>query len=247
MKYIKKFESESDYQAYLEDKDYVKPNVSWATDTNAVHYDKKPLPPETRIVATFNVTDTNNPTNIVGYDERSGEYFTSPFSEIEIDGVLQNEVIGYYQFDTEGEHIVKYTLDDDTLVPQGTFFSTYNLTTISIPSGVTSIGMNAFYQCNGLHSVSLPSTLVELGNSAFISCTSLVSVTIPDSVNTIGTSFQNCTGLTSITCLPIIPPTITNLTFSGSDCPIYVPAESVSAYQSASSWSTYTSRIQPIS
>ena len=247
MKYLKKFETNAEYETYKDSEDYITPNVSYCVEQTEVHYEKYTPQPETRIVATFNVTDTSNPTNIVGYDERSGEYFTSPFSEIEIDGVLQNEVIGYYQFDTEGEHIVKYTLDDDTLVPQGTFFSTYNLTTISIPSGVTSIGMNAFYQCNGLHSVSLPSTLVELGNSAFISCTSLVSVTIPDSVNTIGTSFQNCTGLTSITCLPIIPPTITNLTFSGSDCPIYVPAESVSAYQSASSWSTYTSRIQPIS
>ena len=244
------------------------PNVSYCVDLNEVHFNKYTPQPETRIVATFNVTDTSNPTNIVGYDERSGEYFTSPFSEIEIDGVLQNEVIGYYQFDTEGEHIVKYTLDDNTLVPQRTFFNTYNLTTISIPSGVTSIGNNAFYNCIGLHSVSLPNTLVELGNNTFIGCTSLLSVTIPDSVTTMGNSFQsctgltsitipsgvtsmlntfqNCTGLTSITCLPITPPTIDSFSFSGSDCPIYVPAESVSAYQSASDWSTYASRIQAI-
>lgn len=221
------------------------PNVSYCVDLNEVHFNKY-TQPETRIVATFNVTDTSNPTNIVGYDDRNGKYYTSPFSEIEIDGVLQNEVIGYYQFDTSGEHIVKYTLDDVTLIPQKTFFKCYNLTTISIPSGVTSIGDNAFYECEGLHSVSLPNTLVELGNSAFISCPSLVSVTIPDSVTTIGTSFQGCTGLTSITCLPITPPTITNLSFSNNDCPIYVPAESVDAYKVATNWSTYASRIQAI-
>ena len=30
------------------------------------------------------------------------------------------------------------------------------------------------------------------------------------------------------------------------NCPIYVPAESVSAYQSAPNWSTHASRIQAI-
>ena len=246
MKYIKKFETHSDYEDYLESQDYFTPNVSYCVDQNEVHFEKYVPAPETRIIATFNVTDTNNPTNIVGYDDRRGEYYTSPFSEIEIDGVLQNEVIGYYQFDTEGEHIVKYTLDDDRLVPEKTFFNTFNLTTISIPSGVTSIELNAFYHCSGLHSVSLPNTLVELADNAFISCTSLVSVTIPDSVTTMGSSFQQCRGLTSITCLPITPPTIDTNSFSGSDCPIYVPSESVSAYQSATTWSTYASRIQAI-
>lgn len=244
MKYLKEFETHAEYEAYKNGQDYLTPNVSWCVDLDEVHFNKYTPQPETRIVATFDVADTNNPTNIVGYDDRYDEYYTSPFSEIEIDGVLQNEVIGYYQFDTEGEHIVKYTLDDDTLVPQKTFYSCYNLTTISIPSGVTSIGMNAFYYCERLHSVSLPDTLVELGDSAFIGCTSLVSVTIPDSVTTMGSSFQMCTGLTSITCLPITPPTINAHSFNGSDCPIYVPTESVSAYQSASSWSTYASRIQ---
>jgi len=30
------------------------------------------------------------------------------------------------------------------------------------------------------------------------------------------------------------------------NCPIYVPSESVEAYKSASGWSNYASRIQPI-
>ena len=246
MKYIKKFKTHSDYEDYLESQDYLTPNVSYCVDQNEIHFEKYAPAPETRIVATFNVTDTSNPTNIVGYDERSGIYFTSPFSEIEIDGVIQNEVIGYYQFDTTGEHIVKYTSYDNTLIPEKTFFKCNNLTTISIPNGVTSIGSNAFYECNKLSSVSLPNTLVEIDYSGFIGCTSLLSVTIPESVTTMPSSFQGCTGLTSITCLPITPPTIDTLTFSGSDCPIYVPAESVSAYQSASGWSTYASRIQAI-
>jgi hypothetical protein len=48
-----------------------------------------------------------------------------------------------------------------------------------------------------------------------------------------------------VTCLPVTPPTIGSNAFnSTSNYPIYVPADSVSAYQSA--WSDYASRIQAI-
>lgn len=239
MKYIKKFDTHTEYTAYKNGQYYLTPNVSYCVDRDEVHFG----PLEDWMVATFNITDTRAPIKIVGYDERSGVYYTSSFSKIEVDGVVQSEVVGYYRFNTTGEHIVKYMLVDRTSIPEKSFFNCYNLTTISIPNGVTVIGTNAFYQC-GLVSVTLPDTLIELGTSAFISCTGLTTVTIPDSVITIGSSFQGCNGLASINCLPTTPPVINSNAFPSNNCPIYVPAESVSAYQSARSWSNYVSRIQ---
>lgn len=51
--------------------------------------------------------------------------------------------------------------------------------------------------------------------------------------------------LTSATCLSTTPPSIGDSSSFGGEYPIYVPAESVSAYQTA--WSSLASRIQAIS
>ncbi len=70
---------------------------------------------------------------------------------------------------------------------------------ITIPSGVTSIGMQAFSQCSGLTSISIPNSVTNIGNSAFVECSGLTSVSIPDSIKTIGyAAFYGCSGLTSI-------------------------------------------------
>ena len=91
-------------------------------------------------------------------------------------------------------------------------------------------------------------TVMAIGTSCFYKCTRLTSVTIPDSVTSLGTyCFYNCTGLTRITSLAATPPTATSTTFTNvpTGIPVYVPAASVSAYQSASYWSAFTN-IQAI-
>lgn len=80
------------------------------------------------------------------------------------------------------------------------FTVTSNLTSIDIPSGVTSIGTNAFQNFNKLASVDIPSSVTSIGNYAFASCTSLTSIDIPSGVTSIGSNaFQDCTNLTTIT------------------------------------------------
>ena len=71
---------------------------------------------------------------------------------------------------------------------------------VSIPDGVTTIGLEAFSGCTSLTSVTIPDSVTSIGVDAFYSCTSLTSVTIPDGVTSIGEfSFQRCTSLTSVT------------------------------------------------
>ena len=122
------------------------------------------------------------------------------------------------------------------------------LTSINIPSGITSIESLTFSGCKSLTSVTIPNSVTSIGQNGFRNCSGLTSVTIPSGVTSIHPyGFYGCSGLTSITCLAETPPTLSQGVFTyTNNCPIYVLAESVSAYKSASGWSNYASRIQPI-
>jgi len=76
------------------------------------------------------------------------------------------------------------------------------LTSISIPSGVTSIGYAAFFGASSLTSITFsePSKLTSIGILAFYGALSLTSITIPSGVTSIGMSaFSGASSLTSIT------------------------------------------------
>ena len=88
------------------------------------------------------------------------------------------------------------------------FGGCHRLTAIYISNSVTSIGSFAFYGCTGLTSITIPNSVTSIGRSAFNGCTALASVTIGNSVTSIGeTAFERCTGLTSIT----IPNSVTSI------------------------------------
>lgn len=76
----------------------------------------------------------------------------------------------------------------------------------------------------------------------------LKNVYMPSSITYIGANTfdsRKYTKLTGITIDKAEPPTLaaTNAFTNTNNCPIYVPAESVAAYQGATNWSTYSSRI----
>ena len=88
-----------------------------------------------------------------------------------------------------------------------------NSATYVIPSEidgkrVTQIGYDAFNDCTELTSITIPDGVTIIGNSAFSDCTSLETVTIPNSVTHIYTrAFYNCTSLKEVT----IPASVTDI------------------------------------
>jgi len=140
-------------------------------------------------------------------------------------------------------------LGNVTSIGQNAFYGCSGLTSVTIPSSVTSIGIGAFEHCSSLTSITIPDSVANIGYGAFGYCTSLTSCTIGNSVTSIGEyAFYKCISLSSITINATTPPTLSNVNaFSKTnDCPIYVPAQSVDAYKTASGWSTYASRITAI-
>ena len=64
----------------------------------------------------------------------------------------------------------------------GNCFSGSGLTSITIPSSVTSLGEACFSLCSGLTSITIPSSVTSLGDYCFYDCDGLTSITIPSSV-----------------------------------------------------------------
>lgn len=133
-----------------------------------------------------------------------------------------------------------------TKISNNMFSNCTSLSAVTIPNNITSIGTLAFHTCSGMTSCELPNSITKIESSTFNSCKSLTAITIPANVTEIDSyAFSGCSGLNNITVLATTPPSIPGVsTFTGNNCPIYVPAGSVSAYQSA--WSIYSSRIQAI-
>lgn len=73
------------------------------------------------------------------------------------------------------------------------------LTGITLPSSVTTVGIGAFYNCSNLKSVELLGA-VTVKESAFAECTSLKRVSFADSLRTLESyAFENCSSIEEIT------------------------------------------------
>ena len=148
-----------------------------------------------------------------------------------------------------------------TSIGEWAFESCHGLTSVTIPESVASIGLGAFNDCTGLTSpvynthifaymptsysgsYTIPVGIESIAGKAFEDCTGLTSISIPNSVTTIrDCAFQGCTGLTSITCEAVTPPSLGSSAFENVDkskCTLYVPLESIGAYQAADQWKEF--------
>lgn len=155
-----------------------------------------------------------------------------------------------------------------TTIGDGAFYNCENLPTLIIPSGVTTIPSSMCEGCYYLSNTNIPSGVTSIDVDAYYDCLSLLNITIPASVTSIGddafrahnwdteplkTMKLNMISNRRVTVLATTPPTLGTGVFSiqtgepdVATYPIYVPAESLNAYKTATNWSYYANRIFPI-
>jgi len=143
-----------------------------------------------------------------------------------------------------------------------------NLRRVTIPSGITTLEASTFSNCFGLSSVKLPNTLTTIESYAFAGVTQLQKITLPSSLESIKQrafqgallkeltipasvdtiemyAFYQCAWLLEVHVLATTPPTAGSGIFLQAPLKkIYVPSGTLSAYQSASGWSTYANLME---
>lgn len=158
-KHLKLFVNHTVYEAAKNTID--KPNVVMCQQEDEVHYN----PHETKLVVCYDIQNISGPTNIWT------NYGGGNIKSMEVDGVLLDSLTTTYQFNTVGEHIVKYEFNNSTIGNNTPLF--YNLTNIKsiiIPDTITTISDNAFHSCGTLITMTIPNSVVNIGYNAFQSC-----------------------------------------------------------------------------
>lgn len=107
----------------------------------------------------------------------------------------------------------------------------------------------ADFQTSTIQEITLPQHLTDLVNYAFYN-TQLKSIILHANISSIGNNtFQLCRSLTDITILKsdgVVTLGTKALDLTNSLAHIYVPADLVDSYKSASGWSSYSSKISAI-
>ena len=134
-------------------------------------------------------------------------------ARVRANGWLEGDIIipGYYKDGANFLPVTEIGSESDDW-GSGAFTSCYDITGITIPSSVTSIGAYAFQWCDRLKTITFASDnqLKSIGGYAFYYCRSLTAITIPEGVTVINdNAFYSCENLTAIT----IPASITDLRY----------------------------------
>ena len=140
-----------------------------------------------------------------------------------------------------------YTNDRVTKIGNYAFCYCTTLASASFPN-CTQVGNNAFAYCSSLTSVNV-AQCSKIGKSAFYYCTSLSSLTLPACTDIGSTAFARCTSLMTLNlpgtsiCALANSDAFSKAGITSSTGSIYVNANLVNSYKTATNWTYYSNRI----
>ena len=119
------------------------------------------------------------------------------------------------------------------------------ITSISLPAGLTRISKYAFNNCK-MQEVVIPDNVTFIGDGAFAFCSELQTVTLPKTPTEIQSrAFNGCNQLVSVKVNNPVPDAIDATVFSNrTNATLYVPAGSKEAYEAADYWTEFKEIIE---
>ncbi len=187
-----------------------------------------------------NLSSINWNDNIV---EMRGECFWGCLGLTDVVISANRRVVGVDNF-RDCQNIETVTIHDGaTEIGQGEFTGCISIKAIDIPNSVLTVGPNAFQGCSNLVAAKIGDGVQEIRYHVFTDCSRLEKVVMGAGLKSIGmrTFGGNCNQLSSITILSSQVPTLVADGFSNYNATVYVPSQSVSAYQAADYWKDFTS------
>jgi len=158
--------------------------------------------------------------------------------------------IGHHAFKKSG--ITTLSISEGVeIIDQDICEGCYQLTEISLPSTLKSIGYAAFWNCSGLTSLNLPEGLTTLENDVFRYCRGVKTLILPSTLTSIGErTFLNMSGLVSVISNITVPFAINENVFAISEwnsetqtdiyypssATLYVPVGTKALYQASEGW-----------
>jgi hypothetical protein len=154
----------------------------------------------TRKVVRIPASIQNNPVTSIGEGAFQGTNITNVIIPDSVKTIMDGRYFVSGAF-SDCKNLTSVTIGSGvTSIGDCAFSNCTSLINVTIGSGVTSIGGNAFQGCVGLGSVTIPNSVKSIGVSAFSGCNNLTRVTIGSGVTSIGyKAFEGCTSLTSVT------------------------------------------------
>lgn len=116
-----------------------------------------------------------------------------------IDIVLPNGVTTIGEWAFGDAELTNITLPNSIVEIKDWAFYNTKLESIIFPENITEVSNCLFHSCKNLTMNSLPEHITKIGGSAFNDCVSITEFTFHDKISHISYSFQNCTGLTTVT------------------------------------------------
>lgn len=127
------------------------------------------------------------------------------------------------------------------------FANAVQIEAISIPDAISFIGSSAFTRCTGLTNITIPNSVTQIGDSTFYECSNITNISLGANLQSIGqNAFANCSSVQDLSCSAQTPPTANANSFSNvpTNATLYVPAGSLSSYQSAQGWSQFSNIVE---
>ena len=181
------------YESLLKGLQTVTPQESKPFEIDGLFYSiVSDFPAKVCVTTKWGFDENNN-----AYSEYSGDYIIP--EQITYEGTIYKVTsIGMAAF-WKGHGVTSVSIPSSVTSIYPLAFAQTIITSIDIPESVVNLGFSAFQGCHHLESINLPTTLESIGSSVFNNCSMLTFVKLPEGPRDLFEEiFKGCTNLKSV-------------------------------------------------